>query len=109
MTLESIQNIGVIGLGRMGTAIANNILKSRFKLVVYNRTSDKTRALVGSGAISAASPKEAAAKSDVLLTSLRDDRALLDVVNGEEGILSGLQPNRIHFGTSTISPLFLID
>ena len=57
-----------------------------------------------SGAISAASPKEAAAKSDVLLTSLRDDRALLDVVTGEEGILSGLQPNRIHIGTSTISP-----
>src|SRR6187397_1770730 len=104
MTLESIQNIGVIGLGRMGTAIANNILKSRFKLVVYNRTSDKTRALVESGAISASSPKEVAAKSDVVLTSLRDDRALLDVVTGEEGILSGLQSDRIHIGTSTISP-----
>ena len=104
MTLESIQNIGLIGLGRMGTAIANNILKSRFKLVVYNRTSDKTRPLVESGAISAASPKEVAAKSDIILTSLRDDRALLDVVTGEEGILSGLQSNRIHVGTSTISP-----
>jgi len=57
MTLESIQNIGVIGLGRMGTAIANNILKSRFKLVVYNRTSDKTCALVESGATSAVQKK----------------------------------------------------
>jgi 3-hydroxyisobutyrate dehydrogenase-like beta-hydroxyacid dehydrogenase len=104
MTIGSIQNIGVIGLGRMGGAIANNILKSGFNLVVYNRTPEKTQALVQSGAISAASPKEAAAKSDVLLTSLRDDRALLDVVTGEEGILSGLQPNRIHIGTSTISP-----
>jgi 3-hydroxyisobutyrate dehydrogenase-like beta-hydroxyacid dehydrogenase len=104
MTLESIQNIGLIGLGRMGTAIANNILKSRFKLVVYNRTSDKTRPLVESGAISAASPKEVAAKSDIILTSLRDDRALLDVVTGDEGILSGLRSNRIHVGTSTISP-----
>ena len=104
MTIGSIQNIGVIGLGRMGEAIANNILKSGFNLVVYNRTPEKTHALVQSGAISAASPKEAAAKSDVLLTSLRDDRALLDVVTGEEGILSGLQPNRIHIGTSTISP-----
>ena len=104
MTVESIQNVGFIGLGRMGTSIANNILKSGFNLVVYNRTSEKSRALVEAGAISASSPKEAAAKSDVLLTSLRDDRALLDVVSGEEGILSGLQPNRIHIGTSTISP-----
>ncbi|MGA9169726.1 MAG: NAD(P)-binding domain-containing protein [Nitrososphaeraceae archaeon] len=104
MTIESIQNVGFIGLGRMGTSIANNILKSGFNLVVYNRTSEKSRALVEAGAISASSPKEAAAKSDVLLTSLRDDRVLLDVVSGEEGILSGLQPNRIHIGTSTISP-----
>jgi len=59
---------------------------------------------VESGAIGAASPKEATAKSDVLLTSLRDDRALLDVINGEEGTLSDLQPNRIHVGTSTASP-----
>jgi len=55
----------------MGTAIANNILKSGFTLTVYNRTSEKTRTLVEAGATSAASPKEAAAKSDVLLTSLR--------------------------------------
>lgn len=47
-------------------------------------------------------------KSDVLVTSLREDQAVLDVVSGEEGILSGLQqqlqqqPNRIHIGTSTI-------
>jgi 3-hydroxyisobutyrate dehydrogenase-like beta-hydroxyacid dehydrogenase len=71
MREESIQNIGVIDLGRTGTAIANNILKSGFNLVVHNGTSDKSRVLVQSGAISAASPKEAAAKSDVLLTSLR--------------------------------------
>jgi 3-hydroxyisobutyrate dehydrogenase-like beta-hydroxyacid dehydrogenase len=42
--------------------IAYNILKSGFNLVVYNRTSEKTDALVQSGAIVAASTKEAAAK-----------------------------------------------
>ena len=107
---ESIQNIGVIGLGRMGTAIASNILKSGFNVIVYNRTADKTRSLVEAGALKATSPKEVARKSDVLLTSLRDDHAVLDVVSGQEGILSGLQqqqqppPKRIHIGTSTISP-----
>jgi 3-hydroxyisobutyrate dehydrogenase-like beta-hydroxyacid dehydrogenase len=101
---ESIQNVGVIGLGRMGTAIANNIIKSGFNLVVYNRTANKTRGLVEAGAILTASPKEAASKSDVILTSLRDDAALLEVVNGGKGILSGLRPGTIHIGTSTISP-----
>ena len=101
---ESIQNVGVIGLGRMGTEIANNVIKSGFNLVVYNRTADKTRALAEAGAIVTASPKEAAAKSDIIITSLRDDAALLEVVNGENGMLSGLRPGTIHVGTSTISP-----
>jgi len=87
MTIGSIQNIGFVGLGRMGGAIANEILKSGFNLVVYSRTSEKAHALVQSGAISAASPKEVATKSDVLLTSLRDDCVLLDVVSGEGNII----------------------
>jgi hypothetical protein len=37
-------------------------------------------------------------------TSLTDDRAVLDLVIGEGGILSGLRQNTIHIGTSTISP-----
>ena len=80
-------------------------------VIVYNRTESETRPLVEAGAVKALSPKEVAMKSDVLVTSLREDQAVLDVVSGEEGILSGLQqqqlqqqPNRIHIGTSTISP-----
>jgi 3-hydroxyisobutyrate dehydrogenase-like beta-hydroxyacid dehydrogenase len=88
----------------MGTEIANNIIKSGFKLAVYNRTADKTHALAEAGAIVTTSPKEAASRSDVILTSLRDDTALLEVVNGEKGILSGLRPGTIHISTSTISP-----
>ena len=62
MTIRSIQNIGFVDLNWIGGDIANNILKSGFNLVVCNRTQEKTHALVQSGAISAASPKEAAAK-----------------------------------------------
>jgi len=102
--IEPIKNIGVIGLGRMGTAIANNILKAGFNLVVYNRTPDKIRSIVEAGAATAISPKQAAMRSDVVVTSLTDDHAVLDLVTGEEGILSGLKQNSIHIGTSTISP-----
>jgi 3-hydroxyisobutyrate dehydrogenase-like beta-hydroxyacid dehydrogenase len=101
--IKDIQNVGLIGLGRMGTEIANNIIKSGFNLVVYNRTNYKTHALAEAGAIITTSPKEAALKSDVILTSLSDDMALLDVVDVEKGLLSGLRPGKIHVGTSTIS------
>jgi 3-hydroxyisobutyrate dehydrogenase-like beta-hydroxyacid dehydrogenase len=93
---ESIQNIGVIGLGRMGAAIASNILKSGFNVIVYNRTADKIRPLVEVGALKATSPK-VAMKSDVVVTSLRDDHAVLDVVSGEEEILSGYNNNNNNY------------
>lgn len=101
---ESAQNIGIVGLGRMGTAIAENILKSGFKVDVYNRSEEKTVPLTELGATKAETPKEVALKSDIVVSSLRDNDAVLDVVSGQDGILSGLQPNKVHIGTSTISP-----
>lgn len=68
----------------MGTAIASNILKSNFKLVVYNRTVEKVRSLVDAGAMNVNTPKEVAMKSDVIITSLSDDSTILDVVTGLE-------------------------
>jgi 3-hydroxyisobutyrate dehydrogenase-like beta-hydroxyacid dehydrogenase len=62
MTIGSVQNIGFVDLNWIGEVIADNILKLGFNLVVYNRTPEKTHALVRSEASSAASPKEAAAK-----------------------------------------------
>jgi 3-hydroxyisobutyrate dehydrogenase-like beta-hydroxyacid dehydrogenase len=100
---ESIQNIGVIGLGRMGAAIASNILKSGFNVIVYNRTADKIRPLVEVGSLKATSPKEVAMKSDVVVTSLRDDHAVLDVVSGEEEILSGYNNNNNYSQTEFMS------
>jgi 3-hydroxyisobutyrate dehydrogenase-like beta-hydroxyacid dehydrogenase len=54
---ESTKNIGVIGLGRTGAAVASNILKSGFNVKVYNRTESKTRPLVEAGAVKAKSQR----------------------------------------------------
>lgn len=81
------QKIGIIGLGRMGTAIAKNILKSGFK--VFNRSESKTTPLIDLGAIKARTPKEVALNSDIVVSSLRDNNAVLEVITGKDGILSG--------------------
>jgi 3-hydroxyisobutyrate dehydrogenase len=54
---ESTKNIGVIGLGRTGAAVASNILKSGFSVKVYNRTESKTLPLVEAGAVKAKSQR----------------------------------------------------
>jgi 3-hydroxyisobutyrate dehydrogenase-like beta-hydroxyacid dehydrogenase len=98
------QSVAFIGLGRMGLPIATHVLKAGFPLTVWNRTPEKARSLVASGATLAKSPAEAAARADIVVSSLMDDEAVLSIVTGKRGILSSLQPSAIHVGASTISP-----
>jgi 3-hydroxyisobutyrate dehydrogenase-like beta-hydroxyacid dehydrogenase len=101
---QAIRRVGFIGLGRMGAAIARNILKGGFELTVYNRTPEKMKPLVEEGAAAASSPREAATGVDAVLTCLMDDASVLDNVAGESGLLAGLKPGAVHLGTTTVSP-----
>jgi 3-hydroxyisobutyrate dehydrogenase-like beta-hydroxyacid dehydrogenase len=101
---EAIRRVGFIGLGRMGSAIARNILKGRFELTVYNRTAEKMKPLVGEGAAAAGSAREAASGADAVLTCLMDDASVIDNVTGEKGLLAGLGQGAVHIGTTTVSP-----
>lgn len=101
---EGIQRVAFIGLGRMGSGMARNILKAGFKLTVYNRTAEKIQPFAEAGAVSAGSPKEAATGVDVVVTCIMDDQSVLGTVTGDQGILAGLKPEAVHIGTSTISP-----
>jgi len=101
---EAIQRVGFIGLGRMGSGMARNVLKAGFTLTVYNRTAEKMKPLIDEGATGASSPREAAAGADAVLTSLMDDASVLDNVTGENGLLAGLKPGAVHIGTTTVSP-----
>lgn len=101
---EPVRRVGVVGLGRMGAAIARNVMKAGFPLTVYNRTAAKMQPLLDAGATAAVSPAEAATGADVVVTSLMDDRSVREAVDGAGGLLGGLAPGAVHVGTTTISP-----
>lgn len=96
--------VGFIGLGKMGTGIARNIQGAEFPLTVYNRTLGKMQALLDGGAVSATSPRDAAALADVVFTCLGGDESVLSILQGDNGLLSGLPTGAIHVGLSTVSP-----
>jgi 3-hydroxyisobutyrate dehydrogenase-like beta-hydroxyacid dehydrogenase len=95
-------DIGFIGLGHMGTAMAKNLLRAGHAVTVYNRTRAKAEAFVRDGATIADSPAEAA-KHPVVITMLADDQALLESVEGERGVLSTLRSGGILVNMSTVS------
>ncbi len=104
MSRRIVKKIGFMGLGRMGTHMANNIHKAGFDLVIHNRSKEKMQAFVEKGVRAADTPRGAATDVDVVITCLMDDQSMLDNVMGEDGILAGLKPGGIHIGTATISP-----
>jgi 3-hydroxyisobutyrate dehydrogenase-like beta-hydroxyacid dehydrogenase len=96
--------IGFIGLGNLGTPIAENIIANGNSLSVYNRTVSKTKPLTDKGATAYASIKELAAECDIILSIVSDDAALKSICEGPDGLLHHMQPGSIHISMSTILP-----
>jgi 3-hydroxyisobutyrate dehydrogenase-like beta-hydroxyacid dehydrogenase len=97
-------NIGFIGLGNLGSPIAENILKKQSQLFVYNRTAGKAQALVEKGATMCNTIKELSERCDVVFSMMSDDAALNDVTMGKEGIAENLKEGGVHVVMSTILP-----
>ena len=98
--IELNPTVAVIGLGRMGTGMAQNIQKAGFPLIVYNRTVSKTEPFVAAGARAVDTPREAA-EADIILTSLLDDSSVIDMLVADNGILAGLSTDSIQDRKST--------
>ena len=86
--------IGFIGLGNLGMAIAENIFAKRQQLLVYNRTALKAEPLVEKGASFCNSIKELASKCDVVFSMVSDDAALNHVTKGGGGIAQKFKTRR---------------
>ena len=97
--------VGFIGLGIMGKPMAKNLIEAGHELVVYNRTPKKAEELAGAGAVVAASPREVAEQSDVVVTMLPDSPQVEEVLFGEEGVLEGVKEGALIVDMSTISPV----
>lgn len=96
--------VGYIGLGIMGKAMARNILKAGFPLVVHNRSRAPVDELVSEGAQPAYSPAEVAKQVDMVFTNLPDSPDVEQVALGEKGILEGAHEGLIYVDNSTIKP-----
>ena len=95
-------HIGVIGLGRMGAAMAANLLKDGHEVTVYNRNPARATPLAAQGA-KVAKSVAAACRTQAVLTMLADDPAVEAIVLGTGGVIESLAPGALHISSSTIS------
>jgi 3-hydroxyisobutyrate dehydrogenase len=88
----------------MGKPMVENLLKKDFAVTVWNRTPSRMEPLVALGAHAAATAREAAAASDILITIISDPPAVEQVLWGADGVLAGLRRGSILVDSSTVTP-----
>ena len=93
--------IGFIGLGNVGGKLANNLIKSRYKLIVRDLDAKLSKKFKKKGEVIASSPKKLAENSDIVITCLPSPKACSKVMTAKNGVLEGLSKNKIWLEMST--------
>ncbi|RDI73255.1 2-hydroxy-3-oxopropionate reductase [Gaiella occulta] len=98
------ERIGFVGLGVMGRPMAMNLLRAGRTVVAHTRDAVALAEVGAAGAEVAGDPRDAAARSDVVVTMLPNGEIVEDVVAGPRGILAGTRPGQLVIDMSTIDP-----
>lgn len=96
--------IAFIGLGIMGSPMAIHFHNAGHQVVGYNRSPEKTEALVEAGGTAAASVAEAVADADVVALMVTDTPDVVDILTGKEGVFETAKPGTLIIDFSTIRP-----
>ena len=86
--MDKVENIGLIGYGVIGKAIAKELMKSYYHVFVYDNSESEMILAKKQGCFTCASPQDVSLKTKIILLSLPSSKAILDVVGNEiHGIL----------------------
>jgi 3-hydroxyisobutyrate dehydrogenase len=95
-------NISFVGLGHMGNPMVRNLLKSGFKIKVYDVVPAAVESVVAHGAIAATTLAEAAAQSDIIITMLQTGQQVSQVCLGEQGLFANAKTDALYIDSSSI-------
>lgn len=97
-----MQTFGFVGLGIMGGAMAGNLVKAGFNVVVWNRSAEKCREIEVLGAKVATTPRQVVEMCPITFAMLADPVAALAVCGGPDGVLAGMAPGKGYVDMSTV-------
>ncbi|WP_193074299.1 NAD(P)-dependent oxidoreductase [Pseudomonas sp. FME51] len=97
-------SVAFVGLGVMGYPMAGHLVRAGHEVTVYNRTEDKAAKWVAEhGGKACATPAEAAMEQDFVMICVGNDKDLLEVVSGPDGILAGARSGTVIVDHTTAS------
>ena len=99
------KTIGFIGLGIMGAPMSGHVMKAGHKVVAYDVVPAAIERVVKMGATAGTSPKDVAARSEVVISMVPDSPDVEKVYLAEDGVLAGAKSGTLLLDMSTISPV----
>ena len=97
-------NIGIIGTGLMGSAIAERLIERGFTVFVHNRTKQRSDSLVRKGGIRIGNPLELGKKCNYVIISVTDGNAVKEILFGNNGLIYSNNNQLSVIDTSTVLP-----
>ena len=99
-----MERVGFVGTGIMGAPMARNAMKAGFAVTVTNRTLARAEPLAKDGATVVRTPREVAARSDIVVTMVPNTPDVEAAVFGPDGVAAGARDGLLLIDMSTISP-----
>lgn len=94
--------VGFCGLGIMGTAMARNLLKAGYPVMVFNRSASKCAELVSEGAMQAPTAKAVVEQCALTIGMVSDPEAALALALGPDGVVEGISAGKGYVDMSTV-------
>lgn len=104
MATQDKPAIGFIGMGQMGSRMAQRLINAGYTLTLYDRTREKAEEVAQNKASVAETPEELARQSTVVIVCVTNDEAQHDVMFGENGALASARADSVIIDMSTVSP-----
>jgi 3-hydroxyisobutyrate dehydrogenase len=101
--------IGWIGTGVMGRSMCGHLIAAGYKATIYSRTKEKAADLIERGAKWAASPRDVAAESDVVISIVGFPSDVRQVLLGENGALAGCKAGSVIVDMTTSEPSLAVE
>ena len=98
-------NLGIVGLGRMGTAMSQRLRQQGFEVTGWDHNADANRALAAGGLRIAANPREVATRSEIVISIITEDYGVRRIFTGADGFLSADVKGKLFIEMSTLQPM----
>jgi 3-hydroxyisobutyrate dehydrogenase len=102
---KKMMKVGIVGLGRMGSAMSRRLLQQGFDVVGWDQKTQANQAMVADGLPIATNPRDVAVQSDAVISSITEDQGVRKIFSGAGGFLDGDVAGKLFIEMSTLQPM----